>query len=122
MSKTEKKSKLTARQLKAIPHIVSSHTYTEGCKKAKINKTTLYKWLKEPEFKVEFDRQRDEIAARIHQLIKGMRGRFCDTFVLDNTSNGSVLPVAQVPVRAKVRAKLAPMTLIRCSLVFRSSS
>ncbi len=63
MSKTQKKSKLTARQLKAIPHIVSSPTYTQGCKKAKINKTTLYKWLKEPEFKAELDRQRDEIAA-----------------------------------------------------------
>jgi hypothetical protein len=57
------KAKLTARQLKAIPHIVSSPTYTEGCKKAKINKTTLYKWLKEPEFKAELDWQRNEIAA-----------------------------------------------------------
>lgn len=34
MSKS-KKPKLTARQLKAIPHIVSNPTYTEGCKKAK---------------------------------------------------------------------------------------
>lgn len=58
-----KKSKLTAKQLKAIPLIVISHTYTEGCKKAKINRTTFYKWLKEPEFKAELDRQRDEIAA-----------------------------------------------------------
>ena len=63
MSKTKKKSKLTARQLKALPHIVSSPTYTEGCKKAKINKATFYKWIKEPEFKAELDRQRDEIAA-----------------------------------------------------------
>jgi len=55
--------KLTDRQLKAIPHIVNSPTYTEGCKKAKINKTTLYKWLKEPEFKAELDRQRNEITA-----------------------------------------------------------
>jgi len=62
MSKTQEKSTLTARQLKAIPHIVGSPTYTEGCKKAKINKTTLYKWLKEPEFKTELDRQRDEVA------------------------------------------------------------
>ena len=63
-----------------------------------------------------------EMAAGIHQLIRGMWGRFCDAFVLDNTSNGSILPVVQVPVRAKVRAKLAPMAFIRCSLVFRSSS
>ena len=59
-----------------------------------------------------------EMAAGIHQLIKGMWGRFCDTFVLDNTSKGSVLPVVQV----RVRAKFAPLAFIWCSLVFRSSS
>ncbi len=60
--KTEK-TKLTARQLKAIPKIVTSPTYTEGCKKAKVNRTTFYEWLKKPVFKAELDRQRDEIAA-----------------------------------------------------------
>ena len=63
MSEPKENSKLTDRQLKAIPHIVSSPTYTEGCKKAKINKTTFYKWLKEPEFKAELDRQRDEVVS-----------------------------------------------------------
>ena len=75
--------------------------------------------LKRREFKKRFWA---EMAAGIHKLIKGMRGRFCDAFVFDNTSNGSILPVVQVPVRAKVRAKLAPTAFIRCSLVFRSSS
>lgn len=75
--------------------------------------------LKTREFKKRFWA---EMAASMHQLMRGMRGRFCDTFVLYNTSNGSVLPVVQVPVRAKVRAKLAPTAFIRCSLVFRSSS
>ena len=60
---SDNKSKLSRRQLKAIPFIVSSSTYTEGCQKAQINKTTLYKWLKQPEFKAELDRQRDEITA-----------------------------------------------------------
>jgi len=60
---TEIKPQLTDRQLKAIPHLVSSPTYTQGCKKAKVNKGTFYKWLKDPEFKVELDRQRDEVAA-----------------------------------------------------------
>jgi hypothetical protein len=56
-------AKLTNRQLKAIPHIMACPTYTEGCEKAGINKTTLYKRLKEPEFKAELDKQRDEVAA-----------------------------------------------------------
>jgi len=86
MSKTQKKSKLTARQLKAIPHIVSSPTYTEGCKKAKINKTTLYKWLKEPEFKAELDRQRDEIAAEAFGVLSQSMTKAVETLVglLDN--------------------------------------
>lgn len=57
------KPQLSRRQLRVIPFIVSSSTYTEGCEKAKINKTTLYKWLKQPEFKAELDRQRDEITS-----------------------------------------------------------
>ena len=31
--------------------------------KAKVNRSTFYKWLKEPEFKAELDRQRDEVTA-----------------------------------------------------------
>ena len=58
------KSGLTPRQLKAIPLFVASHTYTEGIKKAKINRTTFYEWLKIPEFKAELDQQRDEITAQ----------------------------------------------------------
>ncbi len=63
--------------------------------------------LKKREFKKRFW---DEMAARIHQLIMEMWGRFCDTFVLDNTSKGSVLPVVQVPVCAN----LAPLALVWC--------
>ena len=75
--------------------------------------------LKRREFKKHFWA---EMAARVHQFISGTWGRFCDTFVPGNTYKGSVLPVFQVRVRAKVRAKLASMAFIRCSLVFRSSS
>lgn len=57
------KTKLTDQQLKAIPKIVSSPTYSEGCKKARLNRTTFYEWLKIPEFKAELEKQRDEVAA-----------------------------------------------------------
>ncbi len=60
---TDTTPKLSRRQLKVIPFIVSSATYTEGCEKAKINKATLYKWLKQPAFKAELEKQRDEITA-----------------------------------------------------------
>jgi hypothetical protein len=86
MSETKENSKLTDRQLKAIPHIVSSPTYTKGCKKAKINKTTLYKWLKEPEFKAELDRQREEVAAEAFGVLSQSSTKAVETLVglLDN--------------------------------------
>jgi len=55
-------TKLTARQLKAIPFIVTSPTYTEGADKAGIDRVTLHRWLKEPDFKAELDSQRQEVA------------------------------------------------------------
>ena len=70
MSSTiDEKPKLSRRQLKAIPFLVSSPTYTQGCVKAKINKATLYKWLKQPEFKCELDRQRNEIVEAAFGMI-----------------------------------------------------
>ena len=73
--------KITDRQLKAIPHIVACPTYTEGCKKADINKTTLYKWLKDTEFKAELDRQRDEVAAEAFGVLSQGLTRAVETLV-----------------------------------------
>jgi len=89
MSKTKGRTKLTERQLKAIPHIVSSPTYTEGRKKAKINKTTLYKWLKDPVFKAELDHQRDEVAAEAFGILSQGLTKAVETLVnlLDNKDN-----------------------------------
>ena len=74
-------AKLTDRQRKAIPHIVACPTYTEGCDKAKINKTTLYKWLKEPEFKAELDRQRDEVTAEAFGVLSQGLTKAVETLV-----------------------------------------
>jgi len=81
--------KLTNRQLKAIPHLVASPTYAEGCQKADINKTTLYKWLKEPEFKRELDRQRDEVAAEAFAVLTQSLTKAVENLVglIDNEDN-----------------------------------
>jgi phage terminase small subunit len=86
MGKAKDKPALTERQLKAIPHLVSCPTYTECCEKAKINKTTLYKWLKEPVFKAELDRQRDEVAAEAFGILSQALTKAVETLVdlLDN--------------------------------------
>jgi len=66
---TEKKEGLTNLQQKAIPIILSSRTITEGVKKAGVKRETFYLWLKNPEFKAEFIRQRQEIIdLALHEL------------------------------------------------------
>jgi len=81
-----KKSKLTDRQLKAIPIIVTSPTYSEACKKAKLNRTTFYEWLKIPKFKAELDRQRDEVVAEAFSVLSQGLTKAVKTLVglLDN--------------------------------------
>ena len=80
------KSHLTDRQLKAIPIIVTSPKYSEACKKAKINRTTFYEWLKNPEFKAELDRQRDRIASEAFCVLSQSLTKAVETLValLDN--------------------------------------
>ena len=82
----DEKPKLTDRQIKAIPHIVACPTYSEGCEKAKLNRTTFYEWLKEPEFKAELDRQRDEVSAEAFGVLSQGLTKAVETLVgsLDN--------------------------------------
>ena len=74
------------RQLRAIPFLVSSPTYTQGCEKAKISKTTLYKWLKAPEFKAELERQRDNVIAEAFGVLSQSLTKAVESLVglLDN--------------------------------------
>lgn len=85
----DKKTKLTDRQLKAIPIIVASPTYSEGCKKAKLNRTTFYNWMKIPEFKGELERQRDEVATEAFGILSQNLTKAVETLVglLDNADN-----------------------------------
>ena len=53
--------RLTTKQLKAVPKILAARTYEEGCKTAKISKTTFYDWIQNETFKAEFERQRAEL-------------------------------------------------------------
>jgi len=63
-------NKLTDKQLKAIPHLVFASSLEEGRKQAKIGKATLYEWLKNPDFKDELRRQRDEVVKEALETLK----------------------------------------------------
>ena len=63
------KKKLTTKQVKAIPILLSAKSYEQGCKKAKISKTTFYTWMQDEDFAEEFDRQRSEIVEAAFGMI-----------------------------------------------------
>jgi phage terminase small subunit len=102
-----KTANLTDRQFKATPHIVSSSTYTEGCKKAKINKTTLYKWLKGPEFKAELERQRDEVVAEAFGALSQSLTKAVETLasLLNNQDDRLKRPAAKDVIDFVIRHK-----------------
>jgi len=73
------KQGLTKRHLKVIPLLVASLTYTEACEKASINRSTLYEWLKMPEFKAEVERQRSRIAEQAFGILTQNMTRAAET-------------------------------------------
>ena len=53
---------LSERQVIAIPHLVSSKTASETAELVGVNRKTIYRWLDDPAFRDEYDRQRDAVA------------------------------------------------------------
>ena len=65
----QNQGKLTDRQIKALPSIIASPTYTAGCKKAKVDRKTFYTWLDNPDFKQELSRQQKAISDRAFGML-----------------------------------------------------
>ena len=57
---TEKSSELTERQLLALPYLTVSKSQGEAAENAGISRTTLHRWMNEPGFREEYQRQRNE--------------------------------------------------------------
>ena len=45
-----------------IPHLVSSKTASETAELVGVNRKTIYRWMDDPAFRDEYDRQRDAVA------------------------------------------------------------
>jgi hypothetical protein len=62
---------VTDRQWCVIAHLLASPSTEEACRRARINKTIVYEWLKDENFQRELKRQRDlvnNLARRIERL------------------------------------------------------
>ena len=59
---TNSEKELSERQVTAIPHLVSAKSVSETAELVGVNRTTIYRWLDDPTFRDEYDRQRDAVA------------------------------------------------------------
>lgn len=59
---TNKKKNLTDRQALAIPLLLSSNSISEASELSGVPLRTVYRWMNDPAFRQEYERQRDEIA------------------------------------------------------------
>ena len=56
------KKKLSDRQVLALPHLTSSQSLNDAAQNAGVTPRTVQRWMNDPAFREEYERQRDEIA------------------------------------------------------------
>lgn len=61
---------LTRRQRAVLPHLLTTPSLEEGCRKARVSKTTVYAWLKEPAFQAEVKRLRQALVDEAFDRLK----------------------------------------------------
>jgi AcrR family transcriptional regulator len=85
---------LTNRQRRVIPHLLEAPSTEEACRRARINKTTVYEWLKNETFREALKRARDEVIERALDSLKANVSKATETLVklLDSKSE---------PIRAR---------------------
>ncbi|MES1224783.1 MAG: hypothetical protein ABUT20_55340, partial [Bacteroidota bacterium] len=80
MTKSDK-SRLTEKQLKALPFLIFSRSAGDGRREAKISRQTYYEWLKEPIFKAELTRFRNLIVEDAIEVLKTHTTKAVNTLV-----------------------------------------
>ena len=72
---------LTDRQLRVIPYLLAAPSIEEGCKQAKVNRNTVFAWLREDAFREELRRQREEVVRGALETLKGAVSKATETLV-----------------------------------------
>lgn len=64
--------KLTPRQMLAIPYIVSAPSISEAARAARIGRTTIVRWMHDPDFRDEVEQARRAVAELAFAEINGL--------------------------------------------------
>ena len=69
---TDSKKPLTERQLAALPYLAITPSVAEGAKMARVDRSTIHRWMRDDEFRRELERVRSEAASLAHIELQGM--------------------------------------------------
>lgn len=72
---------LSKRQLQALPYILSSPSYEEAARAAKISPKQIYEWLKDPSFQKELKKQRTNIFCDALTILKANTQKAIQTLI-----------------------------------------
>ena len=57
-------------QQKAIPYLLSCKSYAQAAKEIGISENQIYDWLRDPEFKSELEKQRNQVTEEAINILK----------------------------------------------------
>ena len=60
---TNSEKELSEKQVLAIPHLVSAKSVSETAELVGVTRRTVYRWMDDPTFREEYDRQRNAVAS-----------------------------------------------------------
>ena len=83
--------RLSNRQREALPHIAAADSLAEGARRASVNRTTIYRWLEDDDFRAELSRVRAEMADLAQAEIQGLMLKA--TAAVDKALDGDISPV-----------------------------
>jgi hypothetical protein len=78
---SDESASLTDRQRRLIPHLLASPSIEDACRRARINKTTVYEWLKQEKFRRELKTHRDAVIQRALDSLKANIAKATETLV-----------------------------------------
>ena len=103
----KKETHLSAKQLQALPHLVSGKTFTNAATAADVTERTVYRWMNEPEFKSAYLALREVEANIARAELRGLALKAAITLsrAMDNEDPNISLRAAQTAVKASVKVE-----------------
>jgi hypothetical protein len=69
---TEKRPALSDKQLQSLPYLAAAGSMTDAATTLDVSRTTLYRWMDDPDFRMEYERLREEASAIATAELRGL--------------------------------------------------